>query len=126
MLLKEIRKALEHAFIHDGELCDDLYKYELEEHVGYWRRSMIRDHDDFLFVATVRTDDVDHEYNTALLLIERSGEAYINEPARDRLKELWGKVYFLNMKKLIPTFAQQLKQGELPVTGVKMVETFMA
>lgn len=126
MLLKQIRKALERAFLHDGELCEELYEYDLEQHVDYWKKSMFRDQDEFLFVATVRTNDVDHKYDAALLLMEKSGAIYINEPARDRLKELWGKVYLLNMKKLIPGFAQQLKQGELPVTGVKMVETFIA
>lgn len=126
MLLKQIHKALERALLHDGELCEELYEYELEDHVEYWKQSMIRDQDDFLFVATVHTDDVTHEYDAALLLMEQSGEIYVNPLARERLKELWGKVYLLNMKKLIPMFAQQLKQEDLPVTGVKMVKTFIA
>ncbi len=87
---------------------------------------MIRDQDEFLFVAAVHTDDVDYEYDVALLLMEKSGEIYVNEPARAQLKELWGKTYLPNMKKLIPRFAQQLKQGDLPVMGVKTIETFMA
>lgn len=58
--------------------------------------------------------------------MEKSGAIYVNEPARDRLKELWDKAYLPNMKKLIPMFAQQLQQEELPVTGVKLVKTFIA
>lgn len=126
MLLKQIHKALERALLHDGELRRELYEYELEDHLDYWKQSMIRDQDEFLFVVTVRTNDVTHEYDAALLLMEKSGEIYVNEPARDRLKALWGKVYLSNMEKLIPTFAQQLKQGDLAVTGVKTVDAFMA
>ena len=126
MLLKQIHKALERALLHDGELRRELYEYDLEQHIDYWKQSMIRDQDDFLFVVAVHTNDVDYKYDAALLLMEKSGEIYVNEPARERLKALWGKVYSSNMKKLIPTFAQQLKQGELPVMGVKMVETFIA
>ena len=46
-------------------------------------------------------------------------EAYINEQAREKLQALWPVGYTSNMKKLIPAFAQQLHQGELPINGVK-------
>jgi hypothetical protein len=126
MLLKQIRQTLERALLHNGELREELYEYDLEQHIDYWKQSMIRDQDEFLFVAAVHTNDVDHKYDAALLLMEKSGEIYVNEPARERLKELWGKVYSSNMRKFIPLFAQQLKQGDLAVMGVKVVETFMA
>ena len=126
LLLKQIHKALERALLHDGELRDELYEYELEDHLDYWKHSMLRDQDEFLFVVTVRTNDVTHEDDAALLLMEKSGAIYVNAPARERLKVWWDKAYLPNMKKLIPTFAQQLKQEELPVTGVKMVKTFIA
>jgi len=31
MTLKEIRHALEHALLHEGEMHRELYEYELEE-----------------------------------------------------------------------------------------------
>ena len=55
MTLEEIRHALEHALLHNGEMHRELYEYELEEHVDYWKASMWRDRDEFLFVVDVRT-----------------------------------------------------------------------
>jgi hypothetical protein len=45
MTLKEIRRALEHALLEEGEMHRELYEYELEEHVDYWSASMRRDRD---------------------------------------------------------------------------------
>ena len=54
MTLEEIRHALEHALLHEGEMHRELYEYELEEHVDSWKASMWRDRDEFLFVVDVR------------------------------------------------------------------------
>jgi hypothetical protein len=51
----------------------ELYEYELEEHVDYWKASMRRDRDEFLFVVDVRMNEVTHQPNAALLLLEPSG-----------------------------------------------------
>lgn len=58
MALKEIRRTLEQALLHEGEMHHELYEYELEEHVDYWKDSMRRDRDEFLFVVDVRMNRV--------------------------------------------------------------------
>lgn len=60
--------------------------------------------------------------HVAMLLVEKSGEVYINEEARERLKTLWPAAYETNMKNLIPAFAQELYEGELPLNGVKVTQ----
>jgi hypothetical protein len=57
--------------------------------------------------------------HVAMVLIEKSGEVYINEQAREKLKALWPAAYERNMKQLIPVIAQQLHEGALPINGVK-------
>ncbi|MBK8752165.1 MAG: hypothetical protein IPL99_11175 [Candidatus Competibacteraceae bacterium] len=59
---------------------------------------MIMDKDDFVLPATVRRNDVTMALDIAMLLIEKSEEAYINESARERLKELWKNAYSNNIK----------------------------
>ena len=125
MTLKEIRHALEHALLHNGEMHRELYEYELEEHVDYWKASMQRDRDEFLFVVDVRMNEVTHQPNAALLLLEPSGAISINERARDRLEALWGAAYEPNLHTLIPSFAEQLHEGVLPVHGVQSLQPWM-
>ena len=57
-----------------------------------------------------------------MVLIEKSGQVYINEQARERLQALWPMAYKSNIQKLIPVFAQQLHEGELPINGVKTIK----
>ena len=59
--------------------------------------------------------------HVAMVLIENSGQVHINEEAREKLKAFWPMAYESNMKKLIPLFAKQLNEGELPINGVKTV-----
>ena len=92
-----------------------LYRYELEELLDEWKSSMTEDKDDFIFAVT------ENSGNVAMVLIEKSGELHINEQARERLKALWPAAYESNMKKLIPAFAEQLKEGEIAVSGVKII-----
>ena len=47
MTLEELRHALEHALLHNGEMHRELYEYELEEHVDSWEASMRWDRDEF-------------------------------------------------------------------------------
>lgn len=126
MTLKEIRQALERTLLHEGEMHRKLYEYELEEHVDYWKASMRRDRDEFLFVVDVRRNEVTGQPNTALLLLEPSGAVLINESARDRLEALWGAAYEPNLHTLIPSFAEQLHEGVLPVHGVQSLERWRA
>jgi hypothetical protein len=57
-----------------------------------------------------------------MVLIEKSGQVYINEQAREKLQALWLAAYESNIHKLIPAFAQQLHEGELPINGVKTIK----
>jgi hypothetical protein len=115
MTIKAIRKTLEKALLQDGLMYRALYEHELEELEEYLRQSMQRDNDRFIFAVT------ENNTHVAMVLIDQSGELYINEQARSYLQELWPNTYEQNMKKFIPLFARQLHQGDLPINGVKIV-----
>jgi hypothetical protein len=119
MILKEIQDVLERVLLQDGEMDRALYEWEMEEHVDYWTASMRRDRDEYLFVVDVHMNNVTRQPGAALLVLEPMGPISVNEAARDRLKALWKDAYVPNMQKLIPSFAKQLKKGELAVNGVK-------
>ena len=113
MAVRSTKKLLEDALLRGGKMHPGLYEYELEELISEFETSMAEDKDEFIFAVTVNGRDV------AMVLIERSGQVHINEQAREKLKGLWPAAYEGNMKKLIPTFAKQLEEGEIPVSGVK-------
>ena len=115
MTVKNIKKPLERALLHDGEMEYGLYEHELEELLDELKSSMAQDKDDYIFAVTENSGDV------AMVLIEKSEQVHINEQARERLKALWPAAYESNMKKLIPAFAKQLNEGEIPINGVKTV-----
>lgn len=110
-IVKELRKAL----LMSGEMSDGLFEYELEEHVDYWKESLIKDKDEFLFVLTENNGDV------AMLLITNKNELFINENARRKLQEFWNEkdVYERNIELLLPAIAEELESGSLSVNGVK-------
>jgi len=114
-----LKTVLENALINDGKMEYDLYEYEFEELLDEFKESVIEDKDDFLFAITTHKNDVTGHEDTAMVLIEQSGTVHINELARDKLKEEWKGGYEGNMKKLIPDFAKQLYEGEIPINGVK-------
>ena len=124
--VKKIQKSLENALINDCEMSYELYEYELEEHIDYWKSSMIVDGDEFIFAVSVHKNNVTKTLNVAMLLIDKSEKVYINEAARYRLKELWKSAYVNNIKILAPMFAKQLNDGEIAVTGVKTSQTLKA
>jgi frataxin-like iron-binding protein CyaY len=115
MTAKNIEKLLEQALIHDGEMQYGLYEYELEELLDELKSSLAKDKDDYIFAVTENSGHV------AMILIEKSGQVHINEQAREKLRVLWPAAYESNMKKLIPAFAKQLNEGEIPINGVKTV-----
>jgi len=88
----------------------------LEEFLDDLKSSLAEDKDDYIFAVTENSGHV------AMVLIEQSGQVHINEQAREKLQALWpAAAYESNMKNLIPAFAKQLNEGELPINGVKMV-----
>jgi hypothetical protein len=113
MTSKSIEKLLRHALIDDGKMVYALYEYELQAALDEWMSSLAQDNDDFVFTVTENSGDV------AMVLIEKTGDVYINEQARDKLKLLWLGAYKSNMNRLIPYFAKQLANGEIPINGVK-------
>ena len=113
MTAKNIAKLLEQTLIHGDAMQYGLYKYELEEIIGELKSSLTQDNDDYIFAVTENSGHI------AMVLIEQSGQIYINEQAREKLKALWHASYESNMKKLIPVFAKQLHEDELPINGVK-------
>jgi len=115
MTAKNIEKILQQTLLHDAAMQYGLYEYELEELLDELKSSLAADQDDYLFAVTENSGHV------AMVLIEKSGQVYINEQAREKLQALWPAAYTSNMKKLIPAFARQLHQGELPINGVKTV-----
>ena len=115
MTANNIKRILQQTLLHDTAMQYGLYAYELEELLDELKASLAADQDDYLFAVTENSGHV------AMVLIEKAGQVYINEQAREKLQALWSVAYTSNMKKLIPTFARQLHQGELPINGVKTV-----
>jgi hypothetical protein len=115
MTAKNIEKRLRQTLLLDAAMQYGLYEYELEELLDELKSSLAADQDDYIFAVTENSGHV------AMVLIEKSGEVHINEQAREKLQALWPVAYTSNMKKLIPAFARQLHQGELPINGVKTV-----
>ena len=64
---------------------------------------------------------IEYSGEVAMILLHKSGEAYINDAARTELQGLWGGAYRRNMDELIPVFAQQLDGGEIAILGVETV-----
>lgn len=117
MTVRNIKKLLEQALLHNGEMAYALYEHELEEHLGKLMASLRQDRDDYLFTVT------ENRGHVAMVLIEKSGQVHINEQARERLKALWLTAYESNLKTLILAFAKQLDAGELPINGVKVAKS---
>ncbi|RZK17710.1 MAG: hypothetical protein EOO56_17385 [Hymenobacter sp.] len=111
-----IQASLHKALVLNGPMSLALYAHELREHVAYWRKGMRRDKDDFLLAITEHSGDV------AMLFYSKKGELFMNEDAREQLQLAWKVpgVYTGNMMLMIPQMAQQLAQGEIWVTGVKI------
>ncbi len=117
--VKNLKKVLENALLNNDKMAYGLYEYELEELLDELLASLLEDKDDFLFVVTTHKNDMTGKQDAAMVLIEPSGKVHINELARDKLKEEWLHTYEANIKKLIPVFAKQLYDGDLPINGVK-------
>lgn len=121
MTKKDIQKALENTLLNNEKMAIELYQYELEEMLDDLKESILEDNDDSIFAITVHKNDETLKHDTALVLIEKSGEVHINEAAKNRLKVIWLGSYAVNIRKLLPEFVQQLNDGEIPINGIKTV-----
>ncbi len=115
MMSKRIENLLRKALIQNEEMAEPLYEYELVEHIDYWYEGLERDKNEFVFAITENSGDM------AMVLITKKKKIYVNEAARDKLSELWGKVYKSNMERLIPMMAEQLANDIIAVTGVSLM-----
>ena len=78
---------------------------------------MIRDKEDFLFVVTENSGDV------AMVMIMADKTLYINEKARNQLRELWPlTAYKTNIEMLLPKMVKEVANDILSVTGVSMTK----
>ena len=112
---KRIEKLLRKALVQNGTMAYTLYEYELVEHIDYWYNGLVADRNDFVFAVTENTG------HTAMVLITKQKDIYINEVAREKLLELWGQAYRPNMKILIPVMAEELANDIIAVNGVSTV-----
>jgi len=115
--MSRIENALQKALLLNGEMSDELYEYELEEHLDYWKQNMEKDKDVFLFVVTENNGDV------AILLMTNKNELLINEKARQKLHELWEEegLYNDNIDFLLPIMTEQLENEIISVNGFKTI-----
>ncbi len=118
---KDLKIVLKNALLNDGKMEQNLYEYEFEELLDELLASLSKDKDDFLFAITTHKNDVTGIEDTAMVLIDQSSKIYINELARDKLKEVWEDDYERRMTKLIHDFAKQLYKGDIPINGIKTV-----
>lgn len=116
MSKKTIEKNLAKVLLEDGKFEKALYDFELAEHVDEYLLSKKQDRDEYLFAITEHSNDV------AMLLIDKDDVIYINEAAREQLKELWRIAYKSNIKRLIPDMAQELDAGFLYSAGITVVD----
>lgn len=96
-------------------MSDALFEFELKEHIDKFLKSKQEDGDDYFFAVTGRANEV------AMLLIDVDDHVNENEKARSLLKVLWpNSAYKHNMQILIPQMAEELNEGHIFVTGVKV------
>ena len=112
---KRIEKLLRKALIQDGAMEYALYEHELVEHIDYWYKGLLADRNEFVFAVTENSGD------TAMVLITKEKDIYVNEAAREKLSRLWGQAYNPNMKYLIPTMAEELANDIIAVNGINIV-----
>ena len=113
MTENQLKKLLTKTLLRDGVMYYSLYEYELQESLNEFKLSLEPDQDDYIFVVT------ENRGHIAMVVIDKSGQVYINEQVRDKLRTVWHDAYDRNMRILIPALARQLPNGELPINGVK-------
>ncbi|MFI3187319.1 MAG: hypothetical protein QX198_15185 [Methylococcaceae bacterium] len=119
MTKRDLQKALENTLLNNEKMAAQLYEYELEDMLDELKASLLEDGDDSIFALTVHKNDETLKLDTAMVLIEKSGDVHVNEAAKAKLKEIWIGSYAVNMRKLLPDFVQQLSDGEIPINGIK-------
>ena len=117
MTKKKIANLLRKALLKDGKMAQALYEYELKQHIDYWYQGLKSDGEELVFAVTENSGDI------AMVLIMDKKKIYINEQAREKLSQRWGKSYFKNMNTLIPYMAKDLADDIIAVNGMKIQST---
>jgi hypothetical protein len=112
---KRIEKLLRKALLQEGPMAYALYEHELVEHLDYWYNGLVADRNEFVFAVTENSGD------TAMVLITKEKNIYINEVAREKLSRMWGPAYKPNMKRMIPMMAEELANDIIAVNGINIV-----
>ena len=92
----------------------ELYEYELAEQIDELYEGLKRDQEEFVFAVTER------DGQAAMVLVEKDGTVFVNEDAREKIKEHWPKTYESNLETLIPLMAKDLDNGLLAIMGVRV------
>ena len=66
-----------------------------------------------------------HSDCVAMARVDKDDGLFVNEEARDKLKELWLDQYTNNVEKLIPYWAIQLAAGSIPLMGVNALDDLL-
>lgn len=115
MSKKSIQADLENSLLGSTPFSATLYKHILLDFDDDMTASLQADSDDALICLVAENNEV------AMMLVERNGSILQNEAARDRLQQMWKHNYTPNVRKFLPIFVENLRQGMLAVTGIKWV-----
>lgn len=91
----------------------DLYVEELADFEDELKASQAEDADEALLCMLADGGDV------AMMLIDRDGSIHRNDLALEKLQAMWKHSFDVNIKTLVPIFAERISQNELAVAGIK-------
>jgi len=92
-----------------------LYQEKLEEHIDEWYEELKSDREHFAFVVTEKDGDV------AMLIMDQDKNIYVNEDARTKIAEIWGKNYTNNTNLLLPDMIDRIDEYGLAIDGIVVV-----
>ena len=115
MRTREISSALRKVFLKGASMSLALYQEKLEEHIDEWYEELKSDREHFAFVVTEKDGDV------AMLIMDQDKNIYVNEDARTKIAEIWGKNYTNNTNLLLPDMIDRIDEYGLAIDGIVVV-----
>ena len=111
---KQIEKSLRKVLLSDIEMSYELYEFNLEDNIDLWKKGMHEEENEFVIAV------IEDNGNVAMLLITNKEELFINELAREKLRQIWHleDEYSQNIDYLIPDIAKELIKGEILLIGM--------
>ena len=110
---KKIVADLQAALSGEKPLSIDLYVEVLADYESELQASLDKDADDALLCVLADDGDV------AMMVIDWDGSIYRNENALRKLQAMWKHSFDVNIKTLLPYFAEHISQNNLGVAGIK-------